>query len=68
MKCCWLIGKKMVGKMVSTFQNTFLEGRQILDVVLVSNETFDLMLRSNSYGILFKLDMTMLIEIFYLKL
>ena len=54
--------------MVSTFQNTFLEGRQILDVVLVSNETFDLMLRSNSYGILFKLDMTMLIEIFYLKL
>ena len=54
--------------MVSTFQNTFLEGRQILDVVLVSNETFDLMLRSNSYGILFKLDMTTLIEIFYLKL
>ena len=54
--------------MVSTFQNTFLEGRQILDVVLVSNETFDLMLRSNSYGIFFKLDMTMLIEIFYLKL
>ena len=48
--------KKMMGKVVSKYQNAFVEGRQILDVILIANEAIDTMLRSNRVGVLCKLD------------
>ena len=42
--------------MVSKLQNAFVEGRQILDVVLIANKAIDMMLRSNRSGVLCKLD------------
>ncbi|RVW53697.1 Tetraspanin-20 [Vitis vinifera] len=36
--------------------NAFVEGRQILDVVLIANKAIDMMLRSNRSGVLCKLD------------
>ena len=46
----------MVSKEVSKFQNAFVEGRQILNVVLIENEAIDSMLKSNSSKVLCKLD------------
>ena len=36
--------KRVVGKVVSEAQNAFMEGRQILNVALIANETIDVML------------------------
>ncbi|RVW95264.1 hypothetical protein CK203_034121 [Vitis vinifera] len=44
--------KKVVGKVVSKFHNALVEWRQILDAVLISNETIDSMLKSNNFGVL----------------
>ena len=33
-----------------------MEGRQILDAILIANEVIDLMLKSNRSGVLCKLD------------
>ena len=38
-------------------QNAFVEGRQILDAILVANEVVDSVLRSNRSAILCKLDL-----------
>ena len=38
--------KGVMGKLVSNSQNAFVEGRQILDAVLVANEAIDLRKRS----------------------
>ena len=48
--------KLMVGKVVSKAQNAFVEGRQILDAVLVANEVLDLILKSNEGAVMCKFD------------
>ena len=48
--------KKVVGKVVSSSQNAFVEGRQILDTALIANEAIDSMLKMNESGVLCKLD------------
>ena len=48
--------KKVVGKVVSSTQNAFIEGTQILDTTLIANEAIDSLLKRNESGVLCKLD------------
>ena len=48
--------KKVEGKVVTKAQGAFVEGRQILDAVLIANEAIDLILENNEYDILCTLD------------
>ena len=48
--------KKVVGQVVSSAQNTFLEGKLILDAALIANEVMDSMSRRKESGLLCQLD------------
>lgn len=56
----WL--KKLVRQIVIKAYSTFLEGRQILDIVLIANEVVNSMVRSKETNILWKLDIEKLYE------
>ncbi|RVW57097.1 Transposon TX1 uncharacterized 149 kDa protein [Vitis vinifera] len=48
--------KRVLAKVISTSQNAFVEGRQIMDAMLIANKAIDSILKSNRGAILCKLD------------
>ena len=48
--------RRVVGQVVSTAQNAFVERRQILDAVLIANEAIDALSKRKEKGLICKLD------------
>ena len=47
---------KVMSKLVKTTQNAFVEGKQISNVSLITNEVIDTILKKNGRGVLCKLN------------
>lgn len=52
---------KVIGKMVSEYQNAFIKGRQITDATLIANEILDWQQKNGEAGLLFKPDVEKLL-------
>ena len=48
--------RRVLDKVISPSQNAFVEGIQILDAALITNEAMDSLLRRNDCGVVCKLD------------
>ena len=48
--------KKVMGRVISNFQNAFVEGGQILDTMLIANEAIDSVLKKKGSGLICTLD------------
>ena len=48
--------KRVMNRLVNKAQNAFVEGRQILDASLISNEVIDSMVKKNERGIICNMD------------
>lgn len=48
--------KVVVEKAISKYKNAFVEGRQILNTILVANGAIDSMIKNDAHGALYKLD------------
>ena len=48
--------KRVMRLIISQSQNAFVEGRQILDALLIANEAVNFILRRKENGLLYKLD------------